>query len=300
MLSVIMIEYQDIWYTSADGLRLYARDYTPEQNRGTTAPTILCMHGLTRNSADFEDICKVLADRYRLIVVDQRGRGLSDYDPDVANYNPLVYVQDMFRLLEVLDVSKVVLMGTSMGGIMAMMMATMKPSVIQGLIINDIGPEVGVLGLDRLKKYVGKATPIANWHDAAKQSAEVNAIAFPAASEEDWLRFAKRTYLENKNGVPVLAYDPKIAEPLNDEDNNTAAPNLWSVYDQICDKPMLLIRGELSDILEPGCVEVMRQKNTKLEVSEIPGVGHAPMLSEPAAQISIESFLSGVAPRGEC
>lgn len=292
-----MIEYQDIWYTSANGLRLYARDYAGEQKRGTTVPTILCMHGLTRNSADFEDICRVLADRYRLIVVDQRGRGLSDYDPDVTNYNPLVYVQDMFRLLEILDVSKVVLMGTSMGGIMAMMMAAMKPAVIQGLIINDIGPEVGVLGLDRLKKYVGKAAPVANWHDAAKQSAEINAIAFPNASEEDWQIFAKRTYLENHNGIPVLAYDPKIAEPLNDVNNNTAAPNLWPVYDQICNKPMLLIRGELSDILEPGCVQMMRQKNTNLVVAEIPNVGHAPMLSEPAAKSAIEGFLCALTSR---
>ena len=287
-----MIEYQDVWYTSADGLRLYARDYAPEQKRGTMVPSILCMHGLTRNSADFEDICRVLEDRYRLIVVDQRGRGLSDYDPDAANYNPLIYVQDMFRLLEILDLSKVVLMGTSMGGIMAMMMAAMKPALIQGLIINDIGPEVGALGLDRLKKYVGQATPVSNWDDAAKQSAEINAIAFPNASEQDWQRFAKRTYSENQNGIPVLAYDPKIAEPLNDSSNNTAAPNLWPVYDQICNKPMLLIRGELSDILEPRCVQVMRQKNTKLEVCEIPNVGHAPLLSEPAAQSAIEGFLS--------
>ncbi|MFT5136631.1 MAG: pimeloyl-ACP methyl ester carboxylesterase [Arenicella sp.] len=127
-----------------------------------------------------------------------------------------------------------------------------------------------------------------------RQCAEINAIAFPNASGEDWQRFAKRTYSENKDSNPVLAYDPKIAEPLNDADNNTVAPNLWPVFDQICNKPMLLVRGELSDILEPECVQMMRQKNTNLEVPEIPNVGHAPMLSEPAAKSAIEGSLSAL------
>lgn len=285
-----MTKYKDIWYESADGLRLYARDYAHAQQ--ADAVTVLCMHGLTRNSADFEDIASVLASRYRLIVADQRGRGLSAYDPNPENYNPLIYVKDMFLLLETLNLSKAVLMGTSMGGIMAMMMAAMKPDSIQALIINDIGPEVGVKGLDRLKKYVGKSTAISTWEEAAKQSAEINGIAFPDASDEDWHKFARRTYREGIDGLPVPAYDPNIAVPLNDPKSDSAAPNLWPVYDQIDAKPMLLIRGEYSDILETDCVDKMRQKNAELEVSTVPKVGHAPMLSEAVAQGSIESFLS--------
>ncbi len=179
------------------------------------------MHGLTRNSADFEDICNELADDYRLIVVDQRGRGLSDNDPNPANYNPLVYVQDMFLLLDKLELSSVILFGTSMGGMMAMMMAAMKPDMVEAIIINDIGPEIAEKGLDRLKKYVGKQFPVSNWEEAAKQTAAINGIAFPDATNEDWLKFAKRLYHEDDNGRPVIACDPNIAIPLADNDANT-------------------------------------------------------------------------------
>ena len=158
-----MANYDDVWYSSHDGLNLYARDYSKALKNNKDAITLLCMHGITRNSADFEDICNELADRYRLIVVDQRGRGLSDYDPNPTNYNPLVYVQDMFLLLEKLKLSSVVLLGTSMGGTMAMIMAAMNPDKVQGLIINDIGPEIGKTGLERLKGYVGKSAPVSNW-----------------------------------------------------------------------------------------------------------------------------------------
>ena len=197
-----MTTYTDFWYSSDDGLRLYARDYSSALNKNKKAKTILCMHGLTRNSADFEDICSVLADRYRLIVVDQRGRGLSEYDPDSTNYNPLVYVQDMFLLLKTLDLSSVILMGTSMGGMMAMMMAAIKPEMVQAIIINDIGPEIAKQGLDRLKKVVGKSVPISNWDEAAKQTAAINGIAFPEANEQFWLEFAKRLYHVNDKGCP--------------------------------------------------------------------------------------------------
>ena len=175
-----------------------------------------------------------------------------------------------------------------------MMMAAMKPDLMQALIINDIGPEVGVKGLDRLKAYVGKSRPVSTWADAASQCAEINGVAFPDASAADWQIFAKRTYQEGQDGVPVLAYDPKIAVPLNDSENDSAAPNLWPVYDQIGAIPMLLIRGEHSDILESDCVAKMTERNSELEVSVVPNVGHAPMLNEPVAQTAIENFLAAL------
>ncbi len=252
------------------------------------------MHGLTRNSADFEDICNELADRYRLIVVDQRGRGLSDYDPDPANYNPLVYVQDMFLLLETLELSSVILLGTSMGGIMAMMMTVMKPEMVQAIIINDVGPEIAEKGLDRLKKYVGKQAPVCNWEEAVERTSAINSIAFPEASDQFWLKFAKRLYREDDKGCPVIACDPNIAVLLNDNNNgeNSAAPNLWPVYEQILDKPILLIRGELSDIIDVECVNQMKQMKPDIEILEIPNVGHAPLLSEPEVEPRIVKFLS--------
>ena len=287
-----MTDYNDYWYTSHDGLRLYARDYSRALNNNKQAKTILCMHGLTRNSADFEDICAELADSYRLIVVDQRGRGLSDYDLNPANYNPLVYVQDMFLLLEALKLSSVIMLGTSMGGIMAMMMAAMKPELVQATIINDVGPEIAEQGLDRLKKYIGKRAPVSNWEEAAKQTASINSIAFPEADDQFWLKFAKRLYREDEKGRPVIACDPNIAIPLIDNSENSVAPNLWPVYELILDKPMLLIRGELSDIIDVECVQKMQQQKPDLEFFEVPNVGHAPLLSEAGVAPRILKFLS--------
>lgn len=286
-----MTNYDDFWYTSHDGLRLYARDYSQALTNNKNAKTILCMHGLTRNSADFDDICNELSDRYRLIVVDQRGRGLSDYDPNPTNYNPLVYVQDMFLLLEKLKLTSVILLGTSMGGIMAMIMAAMKPEMVQVIIINDVGPEISKQGLDRLKRYVGKSTPVNNWEEAAKQTESINSIAFPEANEQDWLKFAKRIYTEDDKGCPVIAHDPNIAVPLIDSGDNSVAPNLWPVYEQIIDKPILLIRGEISDIIDTECVLKMQQIKPDIEILEIPNVGHAPLLNEAKVESCIVKFI---------
>ena len=293
-----MTDYTDFWYTSHDGLRLYARDYSAALYKNKQAKTILCMHGLTRNSADFEDICSKLAVDYRLIVVDQRGRGLSDYDPDYTNYNPLVYVQDMFLLLVELELSSVILLGTSMGGIMAMIMSAMKPEVVQAVILNDVGPEIAKPGLDRLKKYVGKSQPVSNWEEAAKQTASINSIAFPEANDQFWLNFAKRIFNEDDKGCPVLAHDPNIAIPLmssgEDDGETSAAPDLWPVYEQILELPIMLIRGELSDIIDAECVQKMQQKKPDIDLLEISNVGHAPLLNEPDVESRIVKFLNSV------
>ena len=287
-----MTKYKDLWYISDDDLRLYARDYSSALDKNKNAKTILCMHGLTRNSADFEDISNVLADDYRLIVVDQRGRGKSAYDPNPANYNPLVYVQDMFVLLKELELSSVILLGTSMGGIMAMMMAAMKPEMVESIIINDVGPEIAKPGLDRLKKYIGQSAPVSNWDEAVKQTAVINSIAFPDADEQFWLEFAKRLYTEDESGCPVLAHDPKIAVPLMDTDANAVAPELWPVYELILDKPILLIRGELSDIIDIECVQRMQKMKPDMEFLEIPNIGHAPMLNEHNVDKVVLKFLT--------
>lgn len=286
-----MPSYLDYWYQSSDGLKLYARDYPAKTD---TAPTILCMHGLTRNSADFEGISEVLAGDYRLLVVDQRGRGRSQYDTATANYQPSIYVQDMFRLLEGLAIDRLILMGTSMGGIMAMLMAVLQPTMVQALIVNDIGPEVNAAGLERLKHYVGKTAAVESWEEAAQQSKEINGLAFPNADADFWPQFARRTYRQNQYGKPQLAYDCAIAEPLNDTESNSAAPDLWPVFEQITAIPMLLIRGALSDILAPQCVQQMRELKPDLKFAQVPNVGHAPMLDESAAIDAITQFLADV------
>lgn len=283
-----MTEFADLWYHSKDGLRLYARDYA---GPGPAAPVALCMHGLTRNSADFAGLAPHLARHYRVLVAEQRGRGNSDYDPEPANYHPGTYVQDMFTLLDGQGVEQALLVGTSMGGLMAMLMAATQPARACGIILNDIGPEVDPAGLARIKAYVGKSPPVASWEQAVAQVRAANADVFPDFDTADWLVFTRALYRE-VDGRPVLAYDPAIAEPMAASDDNAVPPDLWPVFDAIRALPMLVIRGVHSDILARTCVAQMQRRNPGLVSVEIPRRGHAPTLDEPESRRAIDGFLS--------
>lgn len=285
-----MTDYQDIWYQSTDGLRLYTRDYANDN----AAITLLCMHGLTRNSADFSGLCEWLQPRYRLIAVDQRGRGRSAYDPNPGNYDPGVYVQDMFTLLDQLALQRVVLVGTSLGGLMTMLMASMQPQRVQAAILNDIGPVLDPAGLERIKNYVGKGAKINNWQDAVAETRSVNGIAFPDWQDADWLRFARNLYRETSNGTLELAYDPAIAQPILQDQNNAVPPDLWPAFEALADIPTLVVRGALSDILSAQCLQDMQARKPDLRCIEIAARGHAPTLDEPAARAAIDEFLATI------
>lgn len=281
--------FESLWYDSADGLRLYARDY-PGPEASTRLP-VLCMHGLTRNSADFASIAAHLARSRRVISVDQRGRGRSDYDPTPANYTPATYVGDMFKLLDEQGLQQVLLIGTSMGGLMSMLMANMQPARFPGIVINDIGPEIDPAGLDRIKRYVGRGHAIGSWAEAVAQTREINAVAFPNYSDEEWLRFTRGLYRE-VDGRPQLAYDAALAQPMLEEGGGAVPPDLWPLFENMTTIPMLVVRGEISDILAPACVARMRELSPTLRVAEVPDRGHAPMLDEPAAVAAIDDFLA--------
>ncbi|MEO1081365.1 MAG: alpha/beta hydrolase [Pseudomonadota bacterium] len=284
-------DYLDHYYQSADGLTLYARDYPGPE--GSTLLPVLCMHGLTRNSADFSWIASRLAKTRRVISVDQRGRGLSDYDPVASNYTPVTYVADMFKLLDELDVPRMLVIGTSMGGLMAMIMANMQGERFAGIVLNDIGPELHPAGLDRIKSYVGKRREIRNWDDAVAQTREINEVAFPRYTDEEWLRFTQGLYFE-ENGVPIIAHDAAIAEAMQDAESNAVPPDLWPLFHRMAAIPMLVVRGELSDLLATDCVEKMQSISPTLRVAQIPDRGHAPMLDEPVAVEAVEAFLADV------
>lgn len=286
-----MSAFDEYFYTSRDGLRLFARDYTHASPRAT----ILCLHGLTRNSADFATLCETLNEDFRLIAVDQRGRGESAYDPNPENYNPLIYSRDMFDLLDGLGIAQVIVIGTSMGGIISMVMGSMDNSRFRAVILNDIGPVIDPAGLDRIRGYVGKLEPVNTWADAEAQVAATNVIAFPDYTSADWRRFARRLYREDANGQPVVAHDPAIAGSLRDRSEAPAVPDLWPAFEVLKDIPILVVRGASSDILAPACVAEMRRRRPDLEAVEIPGRGHAPMLDEPAAIIAVKDFLGRVA-----
>jgi pimeloyl-ACP methyl ester carboxylesterase len=285
-----MDDFREIWFRGHDGLQLYARGYLHPKPRAT----VLCLHGLTRNSADFESLCESLREDFRLIAPDQRGRGRSTYDPNPANYNPGVYVQDMLALLAHLGVPRVIAIGTSMGGLMIMMMAAMRPDVLTGAVLNDVGPVVDPAGIARIKTYVGKTSAASSWSDAARISRELYGIALPTYTDEDWMRFARRTFREDASGKPVPAYDPAIAQGLFAANQPTPAPDLWPLFAALGPIPTLLLRGAMSDILSGECVGQMRARKPDLRVVDVPDRGHAPMLDEPVALHAIRTFLKDV------
>lgn len=282
-----------IEFPSADAtLRLHAETCGSADAR----LTVLCLHGLTRNGADFGALAEHLSARYRVITADQRGRGKSQWDPNPANYRPATYVNDMFQLLDRLQIARVVLIGTSMGGIVSMIMAATQPARVQAIVLNDIGPEVPNSGLRRLRDSLNAPAPIATWQDAAREAQRVNGHAFPDYGPTDWETFARRTYAEDPSGRPIRAYDPGVLNGLNKTDLSAVPANLWSQWAQLGSIPTLAIRGELSDILSADTLTSMAAQHPRLVTVTVPGRGHAPMLDEPATVSAIDTFLDGVEP----
>ncbi|MCJ2178193.1 alpha/beta fold hydrolase [Novosphingobium album (ex Hu et al. 2023)] len=283
------MQYRDHRYRSACGrLELAARDYPAAD---PAAPVLLMMHGLTRNSADFEPLAAHLAGRYRLIVPDQRGRGLSEWAPDPAQYRPDVYSQDMLALLDGLGIERAGLIGTSMGGLMAMVMNALRPGLAQAVVFNDVGPELDPAGIARIQGYVGPAGAMANWIAAAARCRAINAQAFPDYGDAEWMAFARRTCRENADGTVSFAYDPAISDSIEGDQPQTVPPDLWPLWDLLDVMPVLVVRGGLSDLLSAATERAMAQRHSGPYASvEVPRVGHAPILDEPVALAAIKAF----------
>jgi len=279
--------YQEIFWNSHDGLRLYARVYeTP--NPGS--PAVLCLHGLTRNSRDFDDLASHLQDRHRVIVPDVRGRGFSARDPNPQNYQPGVYVQDLLGLLDTLNEKRAAVIGTSMGGLLAMMMAVGYRDRVRGIVLNDMGPEVDPIGLERIKNYAGRLPPPQNWNDAVAQTQFMFGEAWPDLSAERWSTLARRGFREDDSGAVRVDADPMIGEMLRAAPPATA--NLWPFWSAISGIPMLAIRGAHSDILSAATFSRMKKENPALAQLEVARRGHVPLLDEPECIAAIDDFLA--------
>lgn len=285
-----MTDYNDYWYPSRDGLQLYARDYPATD----PAATLICLPGLTRNSADFVPLCEQLARRYRILAPDFRGRGRSAYDPNPDNYHPGTYSNDVLSLLESLQLQSVILIGTSLGGLVSMILAAMHPQAIKAAIINDIGPEANPVGIARILAYVSNPAAVADWTEASRRTQQYLARDYPDFSDDDWAAFSKNIYRQNAQGQPVLDFDPNIAQLLNKSADNAVPPDLWPLFNSLQQLPMLVLRGELSEILTPQCLTKMQQQHPGLATAIIPNRGHAPLLTEPESLSAIEKFLAGV------
>ncbi len=283
--------YEEGSWTTEDGLSLYYRDYPGPE--GYDGPPVLCLHGLTRNSRDFADLAEHLSETRRVIVPEMRGRGNSDYAPDSAAYNPGQYVADVEILLAELEIERWIAIGTSMGGLMTMMMSAAKPGRLAAVVMNDIGPEINPAGLDRIGGYVGQGRSYPTWVHAARSMAEVHGESFPDYGLDDWLEMAKRTLVVSQNGRISYDYDMAIAEPFKEGDG-AAPPDLWPAFDTMRGVPMLLLRGELSDLLTEATVKQMGERNPAMVSVTIPRVGHAPTLDEPEARAAIDALLAQV------
>lgn len=280
-----MTSYKEQRFRSDDGLDLYYRDYGDRD-----APAVLCLHGLTRNSRDFADLAAHLSDRFRVLAADVRGRGQSDRDSDYSHYALPTYVDDTWCLLDHAGVERFALIGTSMGGLMSMTMGAARPDRVWAIVLNDIGPVVEQAGLDRIKGYVGKTDPPADWDEAIAAVRAINAEAFPDFTDADWRAFAHRLFRE-ENGRPAFDYDPDIARAMAEAEGAAVPPDLWPVYEALGDIPLLAIRGSLSDILSHETLQAMGRRKPKTTAVTVPRVGHAPMLDEPVAIRAIDEFL---------
>jgi len=277
----------EYWFDSADGLRLFSRVYP---GPSASAPVVLALHGLTRNSRDFDELARRLAPRYRVIVPDIRGRGFSARDVDSHNYQIPVYVQDVLRLLAGLGAARVAIVGTSMGGLMAMILAATQPTLVSRIVLNDVGPEVDPAGLERIRGYAGKAAPVHTWPEAVAQTRSLYGSAWPDLKDERWEQIARQSYRANAQGVPEADVDPLIREPLRD--TGAAAPDLWPLWGALARVPVLVIRGALSDILSAATLARMQREKPDLRTLTVANRGHAPLLDEPECVTAIEEFLA--------
>lgn len=279
-----MPDFRERRYLAQDGLSLYYRDYGDPLS---TAIPVLCLPGLTRSSRDFHRLASRLAGGRRVICPDYRGRGLSDYDPDPANYNPMVHINDVRHLMTVAGLHRAVMIGTSFGGLLTMGLALAAPPAIAAVVLNDVGPEVAASGLERIMAYVGQDNPQPDWPSAAAEMKRM----FPNLScetEEEWLAGARGTWREGDDGMLHYDWDVRLAQAIGKARQDF---DPWSLFRALRGTPVLAFRGGISDVLSPETFEHMQSEHPGLKAVTVPGVGHPLSLSEPQAVEALDEFL---------
>lgn len=286
------MRYDDLFTTSQDGLKLHARRW------GTDRPTrcpVVCLPGLARTTADFEDIAERLTSSGERAVYafDYRGRGLSDYDPNWKNYDFKIEIGDVLDQLTALHIGEAIFFGTSRGGILTMLTATMRPTALKGAIINDIGPVINGKGLARIKSYVGKLPQPRNFDEAVDILKRISSTQFPNLTDAQWLTFAQRTWTE-ANGKLVPSYDVNLMRTLELVDLEAPLPELWPQFEALKHVPVLVLRGAHSDILSPETAQEMVRRLPDCTLCEVPFEGHAPMLFDEETQHRVEGFVARI------
>ena len=280
--------FEDRYFVVRDGLKLHYRDYPGDSSK----LPILCLPGLTRNSRDFAELAERYSPRFRVLALEFRGRADSEYDPLPMRYNPLTYAGDVIELLDQLGIEKAIFVGTSLGGLVTMTVAAMAPQRIAAAILNDVGPELSTAGLDRIRSYVGRDVRFSNWDEAAETIAS-NVGRVPASfSHDDWVRMAKRVCREEGDEIR-FDYDMAIVVPF--EAAPTPTVDMWPFFETLGRKPLLVLRGEVSDLLSAEALEKMHAAVPDMMSATVRGVGHAPELNEPEAIAAIDALLDRLA-----
>lgn len=291
-----MKDFAERFYKSTDGLTLYVRDYQPATGDTDRLP-VICLPGLTRNSRDFHDLALLLSrdatSPHRVIALDYRGRGMSERDENKANYNLVVEGGDVIAACAALGINRAIFIGTSRGGLILHLLAATRLGLLAGVIFNDIGPVIEPVGLMAIRDYLNRRRKPQTWSDAVDILKENLAAAFPALGANDWWEMARAIYRET-NGIPVADYDPAIAEQLKTIDFNGPLPDLWPQFEELRSTPLLVIRGENSNLLSHQTVDEMAKRHPTITEIIAKGQGHAPLLHLGAIPTAIQTFIKAL------
>ncbi len=285
-----MKQFEDRYYNSADGIRLHYRDYPGPADQ----PPVLCLPGLTRNARDFEPVAEAISGDWRVIALDFRGRGLSGHDPQPERYLPPTYAKDVLKLLDQLGIADAVFLGTSLGGLVTMLIAGTDEERIAGALLNDIGPEIDQRGIDRIRSYVGQPKRWASWSETGRTLGAMLRDAHPRFGAAEWEVFARRVCREAEDGSIGLDYDMAIAQPFA-EANGRPQPNLWPLLAGLRGRPVTILRGEHSDLFEASVAQRMVEElGEQAELVTVADVGHAPTFDEPESIAALKRLLGRV------
>lgn len=293
-----MDAFESRFFTAEDGLRLHARIYPAgDQSTAGERLPVICLPGLSRNVRDFHPFARLVAQDpvapRRVIALDYRGRGLSDYDPNPENYNIGIECRDVITVCTALGISRAIFVGTSRGGLILHVMAALMPDLIAGAVLNDIGPEIESEGLRDIRDYLSRRSSPANFEEAADGLARLHGFAFPRLSRADWLDMAEALYAE-KEGWLVTDYDPKLTDQLQAIDFSKPLATLWPQFELLAKVPLLVVRGDQSRLLSSETLARMAAHSTHIKTVTAPGQGHAPLLHHPDIFSSVRDFLAGL------
>lgn len=287
-------DFRDVYVSAKDGLKLHVREYGPAVS---DRPAVVCLPGMARTASDFHDLAEILANDphqpHRVISVDYRGRGLSEWDPDWTHYNPFVEIDDLQQVLSALGIAKAIFVGTSRGGLLVLGLVGIAPELIHAVVFNDVGPVVEPQGLVRIRGYLGKMPTPESYAEAVEILRSYQDAQFPSLDTRDWEALAHGTWHE-EDGALKLAYDPALKNTLEGVDLEKAAPPLWPMFDGLKDVPVLAVRGERSDILRPETLDEMQARHANLETLLIADQGHTPVMTHPEVNGPIARFINRV------